>query len=119
MRIYHVTLTREMHCTIAAENEAELQKALADASYDFDDWNPPDWEWSVFDPLSTIERVADLERLPTEQKRPHMGVDDRGEIVAFSDLDEAETMAKIEETVRAVKLRVGMAEVQGKIPGVE
>ena len=119
MRIYHVTLTREMNCTIAAENEAELQKALADASYDFDDWNPPDWEWTVFDPLKAIKKPEDLERLPKWQEKPDMGVDDRGEIRAFSDLDEAATMEKIEATVREVKLTVGMSDRQGKLPGVE
>ena len=119
MRIYHVTLTREFNCTIAAENEAELEAALEKAKYDFDDWDPPEWEWSVFDPLKTLKKPKDIERLPKWQTPPNMGVDDRGEIVAFSDLDEAETMAKIEETTREVKLAVGMSELQKKLPGVE
>lgn len=119
MRIYHVTLTREMTCTIAAENEAELEAALKEAAYDFDDWNPPEWEWTVFDPLSRVKKPEDLERLPKWQAKPDMGVDDRGEIRAFSDLDGAATMEKIEATVREVKATVGMSDRQGKLPGVE
>ena len=119
MRIYEVTLTRTMTCTIAAENEVELEAALEDAQYDFDDWNPPDWAWTVFDPLKALKKPEDLDRLPKVQKKPDMGVDDRGEILAFSDLDEAAVMEEIEATVREVKLKVGMSDRQGMLPGIK
>jgi hypothetical protein len=117
MRIYNVTLTRELQCTIAAENEQDLEKALQDAQYEIDDWNPSDWEWTVYDPLKQVKTVGDLNRYPDSPKEPDMVVD-RGTVLALDDVDVAEVIEKIEETIRAHKAKIAFDAVQMKIPGI-
>lgn len=117
MRIYNVTLTRELQCTIAAENEQELEKALENAQYDIDDWNPSDWEWTVYDPLKQVRVVGDLNRYPDSPREPVMVVD-RGAVVSIEDVGVAEIMEKVEATIRAHKAKIALDAVQMKIPGI-
>lgn len=117
MRIFNVTLTREMQCTIAAENEAELIKALKDARYDFDDWDPPEWDWSIHDPLTQIRSTKDLPRMKMEPQEPDMGVDDRGEIKAIEDLPET-LMDEVRATLLDHQRKIVQEELQVKLPGM-
>lgn len=113
-RIFHVTLRREMECTIVAESEAELDAALTKA--DLDDWDPPDWEWDITDPTKLLRTTKDLDRLPDEPDAPDMGVIKR-EVLAFSDV-EAEVpdiLEQISNETKALKQRITLEEINGNL----
>ena len=119
MRVFQVTLTREMNCTIAAENEAELEKALENLdTWDFDDWNPPDWEWSIYDPLKRVLTSKDAERFPNHLKKPDMAVKDE-EILSIEDVGATKVMDQVEVTIREHKQKILLAEVQARLPGID
>lgn len=115
MRIFNVTLTRTMDVTIAASDEAELELALENSRYDFEDWNPPEWEWDAEDHLSQIKTEEDLDKYPDEPPMPHMGVCKK-RVLASEDCPDI--MAEIEATIRNHKQAIVLHSRQMKLPGV-
>lgn len=114
MRVFRVRLFREMDLTIAAESEKELEEALREARYDFDDWNPPTWDWTVTDPLGRCRTMAEVDRIRVEE--PDMGVV-KGEIRAHEDCDD-DLMERIEATVKETQRKIYVEALQVKLPGV-
>jgi hypothetical protein len=118
MRIYRVTFTRTMTVTIAAESEADLERAL-DVT-DPDDWEMPQWERHVEDLIARSVVPAD----PQAEPKPVVATPDLGvahdEIVAFDDLDDPDaTMKQIEETLQAHRWSEWIKARQGTLPGIE
>ena len=64
-RVFHITLTKTFDCTILADSEKDIEQALEENEDEIDrDWNPPNWEWTINDPLKMIKNS--VRRVPSE-----------------------------------------------------
>ena len=113
-RIFHVTLRREMECTVVAESEEELEIALGNA--DIEDWDVPDWEWDITDPTKLLRTTKDLDRLPDDPDAPDMGVV-KSEVLAFSDVkaEVPDILDQVASDTRAIKQRITLEEINGNL----
>jgi hypothetical protein len=58
-RVFHVTATKEMDFTILAESREEVLAALEKVEHEVDDWDPPDWDFSAYDPLGRTKKIPE------------------------------------------------------------
>jgi len=117
-RVFHVSLQRTFDCTIVADTKEELEEALGSlSSYDFDEWDLPEWTWTIRDPLENLN-VKNLDSIPdSPSKSPTMGVLG-GEILNFSDVlaRKPDIREELTEEVKAVKRRVTVDELNLSLP---
>jgi hypothetical protein len=120
MRIFHVTISREFDCTIAAESEENLDSALQEYSYEFEDWSDAKWMWVIHDPLEKVRTSKHFSLVDDEPHGPDMAVLDE-EILCLNDATDRdnELMEKIRETIRQHKRKIAQNELQEKLPGIE
>jgi len=120
MRIFHVTISREFDCTIAAESEENLDSALQEYSYEFEDWSDRPWTWVIRDPFDRVRSSKQFRLIGDEPEQPDMALIQE-DILCFSDAEDRdeELMGKIRETIRAHKRKITQDELQEKLPGIE
>jgi hypothetical protein len=120
-RVFHVTLTKQMDFNILADDECELEDELVALSNEIDrEWNPPDWEVDVHDPLAHIKTS---EKLPKQISKIDMVmIEDQiychyegGDIQ--KDIDEMETEAQKE--LDDLRMSLGVKETTSSLPGVK
>jgi hypothetical protein len=121
LRVFNVTLTKDFDVTVLAESEEEVEALLENCQREIDrDWNPPDWTFSVHDPL---KRIKSADKVPKQLPFFDMVVVD-GELLS------AYETGSLKEKIESIKVeaqrqldeyatRLALDKVQCKLPGIE
>jgi hypothetical protein len=117
-RVYHVILTKEFDVTILADSIEEVEVVLDDCQYEIDhDWDPPDWQIHVADPLAHITKSVNL---PKAVSKFDMAIINgnllSADEIGFNKQKINEFAEKAEEELSKLRFKLGMEETQVKLP---
>jgi len=118
-RVVNVTFTKEFDATFLTDLPEDKIEDLLDAyQYEIDqEWDAPEWQFSAYDRLKQIKKAKDL---PTELSKFDMVIVENEILSAQEGTQEVEDIKKqAQQDLDDLRLKMGLAEVQCKLPGVE